>query len=124
MTYKLIAPLQRRWNPTNGTWEPVEPYTSKEPIWGVNIVKGEGTVEDPLIAVEFFDMGYQVIPDPHEAAQAAAQQKNRMRPSEEDEGEAIALVEELQARLAALEEKKGVGEAAANTKTRESASKK
>ncbi len=79
ITYQLQAPEQKRWNATSGVYEQVPPYTSARPIWGVKIIDGAGETQDPLIAREFYDMGYTVTPDPHEAAKAAQAKKEATR---------------------------------------------
>ena len=73
--YTVTAPEQKHWNESKHEWEYEVPYdtsdTSRTPngnVAGVEIKKGVGHTNDPLVAVIFFDMGYKVEPDPHEEA--------------------------------------------------------
>ncbi len=76
-TFKIIAPQQKTWDAQHGVWNPLLPYSSDAPIWGVEIKNGEGQTDDPIVAVEFCDMRYTVEPDPHAEAQAVAKERER-----------------------------------------------
>lgn len=62
--YQIQAKAQARFNPSNGTYEPVPPYTGLKPIFGVRIEEGRGETDDRQTAIEFVDMGYEVVPNP------------------------------------------------------------
>ncbi len=64
MKYRIMAPAQKRWNASDGQWEPIPTYNSSRPIWGIQIKDGEGETEDRQTAIEFADMGYRVEPNP------------------------------------------------------------
>ncbi len=75
-TFKITAPMQQVWNAQRRCYEPSRSFTSRDlplkSVFGVVIEDGQGETDDPLKAVELFDCGYKVEPDPHPAAQEIA----------------------------------------------------
>lgn len=79
--YQIDAKKQTRFNPSNGTYEPVDPYTSLKPIWGVRIENGHGETDSRAVAIEFADMGYDVTPNPKEDAPAVVAEEADEEPA-------------------------------------------